>query len=71
MRARGTAKLVSDEAIKLDAAERRLLAAMPLNAITSVHGEAGPRGRLLDHAVSRRGSCAQFPDMTTKDALKR
>src|SRR5205823_9381466 len=28
-------------------AERRLLAAMPLHAITSVHGEAGLRERLL------------------------
>lgn len=31
----------------LQAAERRLLAAMPLHAITSVHGEAGLRERLL------------------------
>ena len=29
------------------AAERRLLAVMPLHAITSVHGEAGLRERLL------------------------
>jgi (p)ppGpp synthase/HD superfamily hydrolase len=34
-------------AVKLDAAERRLLAKMPLHAITSVHGEAGLRERLL------------------------
>jgi HD domain len=31
----------------LDPAERRLLAAMPLHAITSVHGETGLRERLL------------------------
>src|SRR5215469_2680824 len=38
----------------LDAAERRLLARMPLHAITSVHGEAGLRERLLMEI-------AQFP----------
>jgi (p)ppGpp synthase/HD superfamily hydrolase len=38
--------------IRLDAAERRLLARMPLHAITSVHGEAGLRERLL-HELSR------------------
>jgi hypothetical protein len=38
----------------LDAAERRLLAQMPLHAITSVHGEAGLRERLLMEI-------AQFP----------
>ncbi len=43
----GTAKLASDAAIMLDAAERRLLTMMPLHAITSVHGEAGLRERLL------------------------
>jgi len=43
----GTAKLASEAAIRLDAAERRLLARMPLHAITSVHGEAGLRERLL------------------------
>ena len=32
---------------RLDPAERRLLAGMPLHAITSVHGEAGLRERLL------------------------
>jgi hypothetical protein len=37
----------SAQAIKLDTAERRLLAMMPLHAITSVHGEAGLRERLL------------------------
>ena len=31
----------------LDPAERRLLAAMPLHAITSVHGQAGLRAQLL------------------------
>src|SRR6516164_9055401 len=43
----GTAKLPSDTATRLGAAERRLLATMPLHAITSVHGEAGLRERLL------------------------
>jgi hypothetical protein len=43
----GTAKLASDAAVSLDAAERRLLPRMPLHAITSVHGEAGLRERLL------------------------
>ncbi len=38
---------VSDAGIRLDAAERRLLVGMPLHAITSVHGEAGLRERLL------------------------
>ncbi len=42
-----TAKLISDAGMGLDPAERRLLAAMPLHAITSVHGEAGLRERLL------------------------
>ena len=42
-----TAKLASDAATRLDAAERRLLAGMPLHAITSVHGEVGLRERLL------------------------
>ena len=43
----GTAQLVSGAAIRLSPAERRLLARMPLHAITSVHGEAGLRERLL------------------------
>ena len=43
----GTAKLASDTATRLNPAERRLLAGMPLHAITSVHGEAGLRERLL------------------------
>lgn len=43
----GTARLVSGEVVKLGAGGRRLLAKMPLHAITSVHGEAGLRERLL------------------------
>jgi hypothetical protein len=39
----GTAKLAFEAAVQLDAAERRLLAKMPLHPITSVHGEAGLR----------------------------
>lgn len=54
MVADSTAKLVSDTAIRLDAVERRLLARMPLHAITSVHGEVGLRERLLVEI-------AQFP----------
>jgi hypothetical protein len=50
----GTAKLASDAATRLDAAERRLVTSMPLHAITSVHGEAGLRERLLIEI-------AQFP----------
>jgi hypothetical protein len=50
----GTAKLASDAATGLDPAERQLLARMPLHAITSVHGEAGLRERLL-------AEIAQFP----------
>ena len=42
-----TANLISDAGMRLDPAERRLLAGMPLHAITSVHGEAGLRERLL------------------------
>src|SRR5262249_46979679 len=42
----GTAKLTSLDALRLSPAERRLLARMPLHAITSVHGEAGLRHRL-------------------------
>ena len=41
-----TAKLMSDAEMGLGPAERRLLAGMPLHAITSVHGEAGLRERL-------------------------
>ena len=47
MVADGNAKLASGTFIRLDAAERRLLASMPLHVITSVHGEAGLRERLL------------------------
>jgi (p)ppGpp synthase/HD superfamily hydrolase len=47
VRADGTAKPPSNETVQLDAAERRLLAKMPLHAITSVHGETGLRERLL------------------------
>jgi (p)ppGpp synthase/HD superfamily hydrolase len=43
----GTAKPASDATSRLDATERRLVASMPLHAITSVHGEAGLRERLL------------------------
>ena len=42
-----TAGLISGPSPDLDPAERRLLAAMPLHAITSVHGQAGLRERLL------------------------
>jgi hypothetical protein len=37
--------------VDLGSAERRLLAEMPLHAITSVHGEAGPRQRLAIETV--------------------
>jgi hypothetical protein len=50
----GTAKSASGTDIQLDGAERRLLAKMPLHAITSVHGEPGLRERLLMEL-------AQFP----------
>jgi hypothetical protein len=50
----GTAKPASDAATTLGAAERRLLAQMPLHAVTSVHGQAGLRERLLIEI-------AQFP----------
>ena len=49
-----TAKLMSDTGMGMGPAERRLLAGMPLHAITSVHGEAGLRERLLMEI-------AQFP----------
>ena len=45
--AEDTAGLISGPDPDLDPAERRLLAAMPLHAITSVHGQAGLRERLL------------------------
>ena len=47
MAANGNPRPASATPIRLDAAERRLLARMPLHAITSVHGEAGLRERLL------------------------
>ena len=42
-----TARLMSDAGMRLDAAEWRLFAGMPLHAITSVHGKAGLRERVL------------------------
>jgi hypothetical protein len=50
----GIAKPASDAATRLNATERRLVASMPLHAVTSVHGEAGLRERLLIEI-------AQFP----------
>ena len=49
-----TTQLMSEAGATLGPAERRLLAGMPLHAITSVHGEAGLRERLLMEI-------AQFP----------
>jgi hypothetical protein len=49
-----TAQPVADAGEALEPAASRLLAKMPLHAITSVHGEAGLRGRLLIEI-------AQFP----------
>jgi HD domain len=49
-----TTQLMSGTDVNLGPAERRLLAEMPLHAITSVHGEAGLRERLLIEI-------AQFP----------
>ena len=43
----GTTKLASDAATRLDATERRLVASMPLHAITSMYGKGGLRERLL------------------------
>jgi hypothetical protein len=60
-----TAKPTSDAGVRVGRAERRLLAGMPLHAITSVHGEAGLRERLMMEI-------AQFPpkDLNrAKDAL--
>lgn len=42
-----TAGLISGADVRLDPAERRLLAGMPLHAITTVYGEVGLRERLL------------------------
>jgi hypothetical protein len=52
MAADSTTKTPSGMAIRLSAAERRLLPTMPLHAITSVHGEAGLRERLLMETAS-------------------
>ncbi len=49
-----TAQLMPGADVELGPAERRLLAGMPLHAITSVHGEAGRRERLAMEI-------AQFP----------
>jgi hypothetical protein len=49
-----TAELMPGAGARLSPAERRLLAGMPLHAITSVHGEAGLRERLAIEI-------AQFP----------
>ncbi len=51
--AKETAQLTPGADVKLGPTERRLLAGMPLHAITSVHGEAGLRERLAngDRAV--------------------
>lgn len=43
----GNAQRASGGRVRLDSAERRLLARMPLHVITSVHGEAGLCERLL------------------------
>ena len=60
-----TAGLVSGPDPDLDPAERRLLAQMPLHAITSVHGQGGLRERLLME-IDRFGAadCGR-----TRDAL--
>jgi hypothetical protein len=47
MAADSTEDLQPGTATSLSAAEQRLLPTMPLHAITSVHGEAGLRERLL------------------------
>ena len=52
-----TTKPTSDAGSAPTPAERRLLAGMPLHAITSVYGEAGLRERLLMEI-------AQFPRRT-------
>jgi HD domain len=46
-RAHGVAAVRSNAGVDLRPAERRLLAQMPLHAITSVHGETGLRERLV------------------------
>jgi HD domain len=56
--------------VELGLAERRLVAAMPLHAITSVHGEAGLRERLLieaaDFAPDARERIAQALDLASR-----
>ena len=47
MSAHSTAKTAPETEFRLGATERRLLARMPLHAITSVYGEEGLRERLL------------------------
>ncbi len=65
-----TAKLISDAGMGLDPAERRLLAAMPLHAITAVHGEAGLRERLLmeiaPFPAADRGRAAEALEMASR-----
>jgi HD domain len=51
----GVAVVGSNAGVDLGPAERRLLAQMPLHAITAVHGEAGLRERLVTEI-------AAFPD---------
>jgi hypothetical protein len=51
-----TAKPMSDTGVRLDQAEQRLLAGMPLHAITSVHGEAGLRDRQLQRDPGGAGN---------------
>jgi hypothetical protein len=66
----GTTKQASEAATRLDATERRLVTSMPLHAVTSVHGEAGLRERLIieiaqfpaaDRARDRRRAGAGVP----------
>jgi hypothetical protein len=61
-----TVRQVSGEVVGLGTVERRLLAKMPLHAISSRYGEAGLRERLLVEA-------ARFPgaDPRTEKALAR
>lgn len=56
--------------VEIGPAERRLLAAMPLHAITSVHGEAGLRERLLieiaEFEREDRGRVGQALDLAAR-----
>jgi hypothetical protein len=54
MTAPGTAGPAPGETAGSGAAERRLLAVMPLHAITACYGEAGLRERLLIEAGRSR-----------------